>query len=339
MTDKNRTISDMAWAEDVSGCCFAAGTRILAARGEVPVEDLRPGDLVPALVSRRLAPVRWIGRRRIDLLAHPCASNVAPVRVAAGAFGPDQPARDLLLSPEHAVLVGNVLVPIRYLLNGVTVTQQIAPSVTYFHVELDAHDVLLAEGLPAESYRDTGNRAAFENAPEPVMLTADFRSRAPGQGGCAPVAIDGPAVVAAHARLAARAEALGHVRTTDPALRVLADGRELSARIEDGHWRVDLPAGIGTVWLASRSGMPAAFGLGGDGRRLGVALAALELDGAPPPQAAFGSGWYDAEPGGWRWTDGGAVLATNGASRLCFNVVLTLPYWELAPAAALAEAA
>jgi hypothetical protein len=339
MTDKMCTISDTASAEDDRGCCFAAGTRILTARGEVPVEDLRPGDLVPALLSRRLAPVRWIGRRRIDLLTHPRAWNVAPVRVAAGAFGPDQPARDLLLSPEHAVLVENVLVPIRYLLNGVTVTQEVAPSVSYFHVELDAHDVLLAEGLPAESYRDTGNRAVFENAPGPVMLTADFASEALLEGGCAPVVVDGPVVVAAHARLAARAEALGHIRTTDPALRVLAGEGELSAWIEDGRWQVDLPAGTDTVWLASRSGMPAAFGLGGDGRRLGVALAALDLDGVPPPETAFGSGWYDAEPGGWRWTDGSASLATNGASRLCFTVVLTLPYWGNAPAVALPEAA
>jgi hypothetical protein len=70
-----------------------------------------------------------------------------------------------------------------------------------------------------------------------------------------------------------------------------------------------------------------------------VAVAALDLDGVEPPETAFGSGWYDAEPGGWRWTDGGAFLATNGASRLCFTVVLTLPYWGDSPAVALPEAA
>jgi hypothetical protein len=315
MADDTCTISDTVTADDDDiGCCFAAGTRILTARGEVPVEDLRPGDRVVALLSRRLAPVRWVDRRRIDLMTHPRAWNVAPVRVAAGAFGVQQPACDLLLAPDHAVLVENALVPIRYLLNGTTVSQEIAPSVSYFHVELDARDVLLAEGLPAESYRDTGDRAAV------------------------PVVVDGPAVVAAHARLTARAEALGYVRTTDPGLRLLADGLELPARIEDGQWQVDLPAGTSTVCLASRSAMPAAFGLGGDGRRLGVALGALELDGMPAPASAFGAGWYDDEPGGWRWTDGSADLATNGASRLCFCVVLTLPYWQ-APAVALDEAA
>jgi hypothetical protein len=333
------TASDTALADDPRGCCFAAGTLILTARGEVAVEDLRPGDLVPALLSWRLAPIVWIGRRRINLLVHPSPWNVAPVRVAAGAFGPHQPARDLLLSPEHAVLIDNVLIPIRYLLNGVTVAQEIVPSVSYFHVELDTHDVLLAEGLPAESYREIGHRAVFENAAGPAMLTADFRFEVPSSGACAPVVIDGPTVVATHARLLVRAEALGHVRTVDPALRVLGDEQALSVHVEDGRWQVDIPAGIDAVCLASRSGIPAAFGLGGDGRRLGVALSGLELDGVPPPEAAFGSGWYDAEPGGWRWTDGSAFLTTNGASRLCFAVVLTLPYWQDVPAVALPEAA
>ena len=83
--------------------------------------------------------------------------------VASDAFGPGQPRRDLFLSPDHAVYVGAVLVPAKYLINGTSITQVMADEVTYHHVELPRHDVLLAEGLPAESYLDLGDRSNFAN--------------------------------------------------------------------------------------------------------------------------------------------------------------------------------
>jgi hypothetical protein len=145
--------------------CFAAGTRILTARGELAVETVRPGDVVRGHLSGRLRPVRWVGRRAIDMAAHPRPWDVAPVRVRAHAFAPGQPGCDLLLSPDHAVFVAGALIPVRYLLNGTTVAQTMPARVTYLHVELDAHDILLAEGLPCESFLDTGNRAALGAAP------------------------------------------------------------------------------------------------------------------------------------------------------------------------------
>jgi hypothetical protein len=95
------------------------------------------------------------------------------VRVAAHAFGADRPHRTLWLSPDHAVFLADqaALVPIRYLLNGSTVAQVPMAEVTYWHVELDRHAVLLADGLPAESYLDTGNRAGFANAGDAVAST------------------------------------------------------------------------------------------------------------------------------------------------------------------------
>ena len=148
-----------------SAACFAAGTRILAAGGEIPVECLRAGDAVPGLAGNRLAPVRWLGHTRIDCRHHPHPETVWPVHVGIGAFGPDRPARPLRLSPDHAVHIGGALVPIRFLINGVTIAQQPVEAVEYWHLELRAHEVLLAEGLPAESYLDTGNRAALAESP------------------------------------------------------------------------------------------------------------------------------------------------------------------------------
>ena len=146
--------------------CYAAGTRILTVTGERTVESLMQGDIVLTLASGELVPqpVRWIGRRRIDLTAHPRPETVAPVRIRRGAFAENMPHRDLLVSPDHAVFVDGKLICARQLVNGTTIRQETGwAAVEYFHVELDAHAILLAEGLPAESYLNTGNRGFFAN--------------------------------------------------------------------------------------------------------------------------------------------------------------------------------
>ena len=182
--------------------CFVTGTRISTSRGEVAVEGLQVGDMAHT-ASSGLRPVVWIGHREIDKPAH----RQAPVRVRAGAFGPDLPARDLFLSPGHPVLVGadadhegGVLVPVMCLINGTTITREPVASVTYWHVELDAHDILLAEGLPAESYIDGGDRAFFSEASDHALHNPDFV--VPGwDGRCRPVAVDGPLVETERRRL------------------------------------------------------------------------------------------------------------------------------------------
>jgi hypothetical protein len=152
--------SDFGFEFVVTAACFAAGTRILTAGGEVAVECLGAGDAVPAL-SGCLAPIGWLGRTHIDCRRHPRPHDVWPVRIAAGALGAGRPARPLRLSPDHAVHLGGALVPARCLVNGVTIVQERVEQVDYWHVELPSHAVLLADGLPVESYLDTGNRAAF----------------------------------------------------------------------------------------------------------------------------------------------------------------------------------
>jgi len=151
--------------------CFAAGTRILTVDGPVPVAALRAGDRVVSGFGT-IRPVVWIGWRRIDCSRHPRPQEVWPVRVRAGAFGDGTPLADLLLSPDHAVLVAGGLIPIRYLVNGRTIVQEAVDAITYWHVELERHGVILAEGLPCESYLDTGNRAAFEGGARRVRTAA-----------------------------------------------------------------------------------------------------------------------------------------------------------------------
>ena len=152
--------------------CFRAGTRILTDAGEVAVERLKAGMRVVTCAGGREAAVTWVGHRRIDCARHPRPADVWPVRIAADAFGAAMPHRPLYLSPDHAVFLNGELIPARHLVNGASVRQVACEQVTYFHVELADHSVLLANGLPAESYLDTGNRALFAGETrEPVEKT------------------------------------------------------------------------------------------------------------------------------------------------------------------------
>jgi len=154
------------------------------------VERLAAGDMVQT-VTHGAAAVQWIGRRRIDCRRHRDPARVRPVRISAGAFGGGRPWRDLMLSPDHAVFVDDVLIPVRLLMNGTTIRQKACGEVTYLHVELARHAVLLAEGLPAESYLDIGEHANFANGDGPVALHADFASRVWEAKGCAPPVVTG----------------------------------------------------------------------------------------------------------------------------------------------------
>jgi hypothetical protein len=184
-------------ADSVTLSCFATGTHVSTLTGEVAVENLREGDLIQVVTGRGHEPIVWIGHRRVDCRHHPRPEWVWPVRVSAGAFGPGRPYRDLWLSPDHAIYIGDVLIPAKYLVNDRTIVQVPMDAVTYYHVELPQHTVMLAEGLAVESYLDVGDRTNFANAPGPVALYPDFASRVWDAEGCAPLVVVGPELEAA----------------------------------------------------------------------------------------------------------------------------------------------
>jgi len=143
--------------------CFARGTRILTAEGYRPVESLGVGDLVPARFAglsaieetssftlMRTGPNgRWAGASR-------------PVRVKAGALGPDAPVRDLVLTASHAVFTDGVLVPVVNLVNGTSIVFDTADeheTLDFFHLAFARHDVIDAEGAACESWRDAAVEA------------------------------------------------------------------------------------------------------------------------------------------------------------------------------------
>ena len=180
--------------------CFAGGTRISTSRGEIAVEHLRIGDLVH-VETRGVRPITWIGHRRIDCTRHPDPRAVWPIRVRAGAFGDHRPRRDLWLSPDHAVFIADALIPVKYLINGSTIAQVPVDSVGYYHVELATHGVIFAEGLPTESYLDTGDRMSFANGGAVVALHPGFASSAREAGACAPLVVTGPLLAAVRRQL------------------------------------------------------------------------------------------------------------------------------------------
>ena len=146
--------------------CFMAGTMIRTPAGEVAIESLKAGDLVLTADGTPRA-VRWVGRQTVSLrFAEP--SRALPVRVAAGALGGGLPQRDLLVSPGHALLVDGILANAGALVNGTTIRQEsdVPTTFTYYHVELDAHALLLAEGAPAESFVDNVEPGRFDNVEE-----------------------------------------------------------------------------------------------------------------------------------------------------------------------------
>jgi hypothetical protein len=155
--------------------CFLSGTRIATPAGEVAVETLQPGDLV-RLADGGTAPVRWMGRNTI---ARRFSDPVRdwPIRVRAGALAENMPSRDLLLSPGHAVRVGDVLAQAVALVNGTTIVREarVPESFVYWHIELDAHALVLAENTPAESFLDSYQELAFDNRDERPAPPADAR--------------------------------------------------------------------------------------------------------------------------------------------------------------------
>jgi hypothetical protein len=295
--------------------CYCGGTRIRAEGGEIAVEDLRPGDRV-VTASGGLRPVVWLGKRALDIQNHPAPERVWPVRVSADAFGEGQPHRDLLVSPGHNLAFEGVLIPACALINGLSVAQVQTERVEYWHVELDAHDILLAEGLPAESYIDCGNRAAFSNGGDFIEAHPDFLPKHWGET-CLPLVKDGPEVARAKARLIAALQARGHALTHEAEAHIVADGKMIApVRLSEGRLAFALPAGVEKPVLWSRAFIPAHTGATSeDPRELGLCIGRLQVDGedvALDRDAVLGSGWHEAEREDGvfarRWTTGAAHL-------------------------------
>jgi hypothetical protein len=137
------------------GNCFLKGTKILTAEGERKIEDLALGDLLPTMFGG-LRPVQWIGRYPIKKSdpSKPWVKDALPIRIARSALGPELPHADLYVTGYHSLLIDGVLAPAATLINGTTIVrdeEREYDELEYFHVKLESHDVIYAEGVLAET--------------------------------------------------------------------------------------------------------------------------------------------------------------------------------------------
>ncbi len=160
---------------DVLTICFMPGTLIRTPDGEAPVETLARGDLV-LTAEGDAKPVLWLGRQTIvSRFADPVRNW--PIRIMASALADNVPSRDLLVSPDHALRVGDILVHAGALVNDVSIRREtlVPERFVYYHVELEDHALILAENTPAETFIDNVERRNFDNWIEHEALYPDGR--------------------------------------------------------------------------------------------------------------------------------------------------------------------
>jgi len=204
LTSTTTTIGYGTGENDIA--CYCRGTLIATADGEVPVETLEIGDdVVTACGASR--PIKWIGKRSYAGHFIMGRSDILPVCIKAGALGDNVPKRDLWISPHHAMHFGEqggVLVEAKDLVNGVSIVQiEAVDKVEYFHIELESHDVIVAEGALSETFLDDDSRAMFHNAHEYETLYAEAPAAAVQY--CAPRCDSGYELEAVRRAIALRA--------------------------------------------------------------------------------------------------------------------------------------
>ena len=301
---------DTASTWDV-GLCFLATTLIATQAGEVSVEELAVGDAV-LTVQGEARRIVWIGEGRV-LNTRGRRTAATPVIVRKGALADNVPHHDLRVTKGHSLYIDGVLIPAESLVNHRSILfDDQAREIKFYHIELETHDVLLANGAPMESYRDDGNRWLFSNANRGWAL--------PPHAPYAPLLTTGPIVDAVWRRLLERAGPRPGVPLTDsPDLHLIVDGK----RVDALGWREDeyvfrLPIKPRNVRMCSRGAVPQELGVARDPRMLGVAVRRIVLAQAGRKRAIEAShdsltdGYHTYEPeNGIRWTDGNAELPTS----------------------------
>ena len=314
-------------ATEIYVVCFARGTRILTERGMIAVEDLRAGERAITFLGRSPVPkpIRWIGRRKMDAARHPAPELVWPVRIRKDAFGDNMPARDLLVSPQHAIFVDGILVP------AITLTNDVhhRPGQERPHGRIFP----CRAGCPRHPAGRGTDRRELSGLWQPPVLrqcrgadAAACRTRRGAGAGhrlVRPGDVHRPEVAAVKRRLIDRVKALGWRALAQPDLRIVANGREMAPSPYEQVRRVTLAAGLNEVRLISAAAQPIATDpFTSDDRRLGISIAGLSIvtPGATTPidlddADIFGPGWHEVEgPDGQvhRWTDGAATLSVTG---------------------------
>ena len=289
--------------------CFLRGTAIATDKGQVTVQDIRIGDLV-LTASGQFRPVKWIGFGKV-LATRGWRNSSTPVIVRKDAIADNVPNRDLHITKNHSLFIDGALIPAEFLINHRSIRwDDQAKEVELYHIELETHDVIIANGVAAETYRDDGNRWVFHNNESGRHLSP--------QEACAQVLMGGPMVDAIWQRLLNRAGSAPDLHaTTDPDLHLLVDGQRQNASEQHaGRYLFRLNRGCTTARIVSRASCPSELGVSRDHRLLGVAVRSITVvKGADRRRLIQGSdpllqdGFHSYEPAeDIRWTKGDALL-------------------------------
>jgi len=272
----------------------------------------------------------------MDCTAHPDPRRVHPVRIARHAFGTNLPQRDLVLSPDHCLFIDGWLIEAKSLLNGATIRQDGSQRiVSYHHIELARHDIVLAEGVATETYLSHGNRTMFSEAGT-LALHPDFANPSRNHA-VAPLAIGGPVVRQTRQRLLERAFAMGFSVTEMIDLRVKAGLETIrpEAGFSPSCLTFELGQRYGNVELCSSAGIPAHLAAEpADRRKLGAAITGMFLiTDRRRTKIALNDpsheGFHLMEKG-FRWTNGAAKIALppyDGQARLEVRLRGQAPRW------------
>ena len=263
--------------------------------------------------SGKVRPITWIGTGCV-LSTQGRRTAATPVIIRKGAIADNEPHHDLRVTKGHSLYIDRVLIPVEFLVNHRSILwDDRAQEVSIYHIELEDHEVLIANGTAAESYRDDGNRWLFRNA----NVAWSFPPKEP----CAPVLTGGPVVDAIWQRLLERSGTRpGFPLTDDPGLHLLVDGQRVDPRMAtpDGRYVFRLQAPPDYVRIVSRAGAPSELGLSRDPRPLGIAVRRIAiLDGiaqriVEAADTALRDGFHGYEPGeDIRWTNGNAGLPAD----------------------------
>ncbi|MBT8412272.1 MAG: Hint domain-containing protein [Octadecabacter sp.] len=133
-------------------------------QGETAIEDLAVGYVI-VTASGRAVGIKRVGRQTVDKRL--CGPKMEPVRIRAGALGHGLPHSDLIVTADHGMILDNLLINASALVNGTTIAfvplSELPALVTCYHIEIEPHDVILANGAPSETFVDAVGRAAFDN--------------------------------------------------------------------------------------------------------------------------------------------------------------------------------
>lgn len=309
--------------------CFLAGTMIRTDRGEVRVEDLAVGDRVAACVDggEEYREIRWIGHRSTVVRSWLEDDEAGfPVRILRNALGDNLPHKDLLVTPEHALYLEGAFVPARMLVNGRSIFyDRTLTHFDYYHIETEKHSIIWSDGVPSESYLDTGDRRRFSQE-SAVVHILNGAALSWEHDAAAPLRTDRAFVQPLHMTFAGRAAHLGIGSlvetpsvTDDPDLHLVDDeGRTIRMMRSVNRCAIFMvPPGIRSVRLVSRVSRPVdVVGAYHDDRRhLGVLVGAIQIWEANETRHidahlsdAGLEGWANIEDGRQRWTTGDARL-------------------------------